>query len=1129
LKLFHGTILFSAADILNFLDCEHHTFLDLTDLETPLPRTDSSEELKLIQTRGQAHEARYAGKLKKDGTSFVDIEQAGDTLNEKVQATLEAMRSGVDIIYQPHLKKDNLFGIADFMSKVARPSELGGYSYEIIDAKLALSPKTRFVIQLAFYTFLLSKIQETEPRHMRVVLGDQTEKIFGYHDYSRYLKSLLARFLKRTGQSQNIDDTYPDPCEHCDLCKWLELCEQKRLDDDHLCQVAGITRAQIKKIKDYGINKLEELGSLKPNARIPGMAQQTSEKIIRQARLQLKARLTGENQLEILSLPQGEIKGFARMPRPSDGDMFFDMEGNPLQEGGLEYLFGVYFFEDNQPKFRAFWGHDRNQEKRAFEKFMDFVFTRLKEYPDAYIYHYAHYEATALKKLMSLHGTREAEVDNLLRLGKLIDLYKVVRESIRVSEPSYSIKNLEHFYMEKRQGGVQDAGASIIYYERWKETGDDSLLQDIEDYNLDDVRSTYELREWLLTLRPKEIPWADDIKDTQEKIQEIGELNEHEQRILKYRELLVDLLPEDRSLWSQKDRIRELTWQLLDFYRRADKPVWWAMFSRMDMDEQALIDDPECLGGLVLDKSRPPKPKGRSFIYEYSFPEQETKIKPGDNIICLKTQTPVRNLEIDEENKLATFVMSSAKDMIKDKMNIGPGGPINNKVLREAVFRFADSLIAGDNGYAALAGILSQSLPKIKGHKQGDPVIDETRPILDQMKNVVSRLDSCSLFIQGPPGSGKTYTGSHVIVDLLRQGFKVGVSSNSHKAINNLLQAVEKVAIGEGFSFLGVKKCTKGNEGSLLQGEIIENVFDNDDINSRDYQLVAGTAWLFSRPDLEQSLDYLFVDEAGQVALANLIAMGTSARNIVLLGDQMQLGQPIQGTHPGRSGESSLEYLLSGLATIPPERGIFLKTTWRMHPDVCRLISDMVYDSRLEPEPHNQNQTLLLQPGLDPILLPTGIRYIPAMHDACTQKSFEEAQIIKELMEQLVGQKCIDRNGREHELTLENILVVAPYNMQVNLLKRMLPEGARVGTVDKFQGQQAEVVMISMATSSADYLPRHIDFLYSKNRLNVAISRAKCLAVLVANPQLMSIKCSKPEEVALVNSLCWVRDYSEEM
>lgn len=195
--------------------------------------------------------------------------------------------------------------------------------------------------------------------------------------------------------------------------------------------------------------------------------------------------------------------------------------------------------------------------------------------------------------------------------------------------------------------------------------------------------------------------------------------------------------------------------------------------------------------------------------------------------------------------------------------------------------------------------------------------------------------------------------------------------------------------------------------------------------------------------------------------------------------------------------------------------------------DVCSFISNAVYDGRLLPEPENEKQALVLNKSAHPALKPYGVQYLPVEHDGCSQSSEEEAEAIKEIFESLLKQQYRDKHGKTHKMSHRNILVVAPYNMQVNLLKRVLPDGARVGTVDKFQGQEAEVVIVSMTTTSEEYLPRHIEFLYSKNRLNVALSRARCLSILVANPLLMSIKCKTIDQMALVNTLCWVRDYSE--
>jgi uncharacterized protein len=255
--------------------------------------------------------------------------------------------------------------------------------------------------------------------------------------------------------------------------------------------------------------------------------------------------------------------------------------------------------------------------------------------------------------------------------------------------------------------------------------------------------------------------------------------------------------------------------------------------------------------------------------------------------------------------------------------------------------------------------------------------------------------------------------------------------------------------------------------------------------------------------------------------------MGTSARNIVLLGDQMQLGQPIQGVHPGRSGESALEYLLDERATVPEERGIFLGSTYRMHDDVCRFISEAVYEGRLRPFPANQTQRLVLSGSVHAALAPTGIRFHAVLHDGCKQRSEPEARVVRDIHASLLEQAWIDREGVERRMTIDDVLVVAPYNAQVNLLRSRLPQGARVGTIDKFQGQEAAAVIVSMATSSGEYLPRNIEFLYDKNRLNVAVSRARCLAIVVASPELLHIRCHTPEQMGLVNTLCWLREYAD--
>ncbi len=747
---------------------------------------------------------------------------------------------------------------------------------------------------------------------------------------------------------------------------------------------------------------------------------------------------------------------------------------------------------------------------------------RRTQFPRMHVYHYAHYENTAIKRLMTTHGVREATVDQLLRENRLVDLYKVVREGLRVSKPSYSIKAIEAFYSEKRASEVKKATDSIVVYEQWRGTRDPALLESIRQYNEEDCRSTWQLREWLLPLRPSDLSRfsSHEAEATTKKPPRAksDKTADHERLLEDFHRRLVTH-PENTDLDPE---IAGLIDALLDFYRRAAKPQWWAIFDRAEAEIEDLMEESEVIAGLVA-------PEwvdfgDRTEIFRYCYPEQDFKVKEGDHAKRLDNLRDVRIHRIDEDACTVALGMS-----LKDEgeppasLSISIGAPLETGAMQQALFVFAESAISGQARFKALLDYLHQRIPDIDGIEPGQPILGADEGPLASTISAVERLNASYLFIQGPPGTGKTYTGSHLIASLLKQGKRVAVSSNSHKAINNLLLAVDKRMRESNASYFGMKKVSSEDQG--VESEFISNVYTAKAIIEADdrLQLVAGTAWLLARSDFWGAFDYLFIDEAGQVSLANTIAMGMCANNLVLLGDQMQLGQPIQGCHPGRSGESALEYLLNGEATITPERGVFLGTTYRMHPDVCRFISEAIYDFRLHSAPATFRQALVLDGNAHPAVKETGIRYLPVHHDACTQRSDEEAEIVTALVENLLTQRYRDGKGNVHSFSLNDILVVAPYNMQVNLLKRSLPKGARVGTVDKFQGQEAEVVIVSMATSSGEYLPRNVDFLFSKNRINVAASRARSLAVIVFNPLLMDIHCRTPNEMALVNTFAHLK------
>jgi predicted RecB family nuclease len=1112
----HGAVLFSASDLVNFMGCAHSTVLDLRhtrDRKVELPEDD--EHAKLLQEKGLEHERAYLERLRAEGRSVIEIVGDGD-IADKTERTRAALREGADVVYQGAFLELPWQGYSDFLLRVDRPSELGDFSYEVADTKLARSAKPKHLIQMCIYSDILAREQGVAPERMHVVLGDGTVASVRVDAVIHYFEFARERFLAFTGAEP--EESAGSPCGHCTFCRWSFACVTDWEAESHLSLVAGLTRGQAEALRAAGFDDLPALAAMPAATPVAGIRPETLERLRNQARLQAHQRGTGERVVELLDAAPG--RGLARLPEPDDGDMFFDMEGDPIYEGGLEYLFGIVTVDDGVERFHEFWAHDCEEEKAAFQAAIDFMVERLTRHPRAHIYHYAAYEEHALKRLAMFHGTREREVDDFLRQHRLVDLYRVVREAIQTSEPAYSIKNMEKFFMPQARGGeVKTAGDSIVMYERWRRTGDDQLLADIGEYNHVDCTSTLLCRDWLVGMRLVDSPWYAHVPEQEGRGAE-EDRSEAERRVA---EMSAALLAGQNS----QEGWRQLLVDLLEFHRRESKPGWWAVFSRQELSYADLLDDAECLAGLEALPGVPPRREKLSLVHTFRFPAQDFKLKVGDKPKRAVSLEPAGEvMAIDEESLTIELKLGPKRSLIEDGTALIPSGPVGDKPLRAAVYRFAEAIRNGDEArYAAVASILRQLLPSFDGRPAGAPVVPEGTETLPGTIAALRSLASSHLLIQGPPGAGKTYTASHAIVALLAEGKRVGIASNGHKAINQLLGEVEALAAANGLACRGVKKSSYEHQ-VLGTGRWIEETFDNDGVTGA-HQLVAGTAWLFARPELDQAFDYLFIDEAGQVGLANVVAMGVSARNIVLIGDQMQLSQPIQGAHPRGSGVSALQHLLGDHATVPPERGVFLAETRRMHPDLCGFISAAVYDRRLRSAPGTEVQRLMADPAADPeAIAPSGLRFVFVESVGCTQRSRPEAERLDRTYRALLGQRWRDARGEERVIGLDDILVVSPYNMQVELLKTVLPVGARVGTVDKFQGQEAAAVLVSMCTSSGDDLPRNIEFLYSRNRLNVAISRARCLAVVFANPRLLEIPCSSIAQMELVNGLCWARRYA---
>lgn len=1092
-----GGIRLSASDLMRFTSCIHASALDLQYLNGNGPEpVEDSEDAALLQRRGDAHEATYLATQKSLG-GVLEIDR--DLPFEVAAArTREVLQSGTRVIFQGALEGGaaalSWGGWSDFLERVETPSALGDFSYEVADTKLKRKPDPKHLLQLALYSDLLAPLQERAPEKAHVLLGDGTRATFRLSEYAAYARRTRDRLEAFVA---NPWITRPSPCAACVLCRWRDHCAGVWESSDSLYRVAGITKSQVGKLEAAGVQTMAGLAS--HEGRIPRLADPTLDRLRTQAMLQTdRPRLGPHHVLR----PSAAGKGFDLLWRPDPGDLFYDIEGDPFYSEagaeGLEYLHGVW---DGQT-FSAVWAHTHAGERDALVQLLDMFDARLKAHPDAHIYHYAPYEITALRKLCTRYGIGEALLDRWLRERRFCDLYAVVRGAVTASETSYSIKDMEALYGFHRTGEVKTAGASVVAYEAWRETGADAILNEIEDYNRLDCISTQALRDWLVNQRP-DAPWPASAPQQDEKHDERDAAAE----ALRLR-LLGAGLPEGRG---------SLLFDLAQFHRREGKPAAWAVFDAAATLSEDLYDDMDCVGGLVA--TGPAEPEKRSTKRTYSYPPQETKLRPGKQA-CVLLQDKIATVDvigIDRRNRTITIKLGSkAGANLPDRTDLLPTFAINPEPIPAAIMAVVEDQIGARSNRAA-DDILARRPPRLVPTTVL-PVADNADPVASLVA-VTSAMDETVLPVQGPPGTGKTYVTARAILNLVRQGKRVAVSSNSHEAIRNVLMAcVDAMSDSSlGFATTGVTlahKCKRDDEPLEAPYNRIEPVYDNDDVGLISASIVGGTAWLFSRSEMRGTFDYLFVDEAGQVSLANLIAMTNAARNAVLIGDPNQLPQVVQGAHPHPANLSCLDWMLGGDTTIAPDRGVFLPVTRRMHPDLCRYISDQFYAGRVSAHETTARQALSASglPG-------AGAFLVPVEHEGRAQDCPEEVEAIRRTIASLLAGTWTDRNGTAATIQASDIIVVAPYNVQVNVLSDALPD-IRVGTVDKFQGQEAAIALVSMTASSSEETSRGLDFLLARERLNVAVSRGKALSLVFASPRLLQTPCITVEQMRLVNALC---------
>jgi uncharacterized protein len=538
------------------------------------------------------------------------------------------------------------------------------------------------------------------------------------------------------------------------------------------------------------------------------------------------------------------------------------------------------------------------------------------------------------------------------------------------------------------------------------------------------------------------------------------------------------------------------------------------------MTEEELFDERAGLAGLEF-QCRLETTKRGVVVDRYRFPAQDTELNRRDELFVPGSERPsafAKVQAIDLENTTVDLRKGAARANEHPKA-IFTHDKVSNPDAVNALMRLGEFVrdhgIDSPGPFRAARDLLLRMNPRlIRGntlHKPGESTVASAR-------RVVLVLDRGVLAIQGPPGTGKTFAGARMIVNLVRAGKRVGVTAVSHKVIRNLLDEVIRAASEENAQVRCMhrvsNKSTTGATGIHEETGAAKAVAS---ILDREYDVVGGTAWVWSKEELSEAIDVLVVDEAGQMSLANVLACAQSTRNLVLLGDPQQLEQPQKAAHPEGSELSALEYLLEHHDTMPEDRGLFLGETWRLNPSICSYTSELFYEGKLTTHASLAGQVIS---GPTPFA-GTGLFYVPVEHEGNQNSSPEEAERIAEIVAGLVAPRVTwtDRCGETRPISLSDVLVVAPYNAQVSEIGKRIP-GARAGTVDKFQGQEAPCVIYSLTTSSPEEAPHGMEFLFSRHRLNVATSRARCVCILVGDPHMFEPNCRTPEQMRMANAFC---------
>lgn len=1101
--------LMTPSKVTAWLECPHYLTLrgqvDARQIDDPKPVFGSFA--RLLADKGLAHEQDCLQEYRRQGMSVLEVPQRreGERFSAWVARLGNLLDQDYDVLYQMPFIHDGIRGIADFVVRVRDP-ETCAVSHEPVDAKLTRTEaKLGHVLQLCFYGDAIEALTGTPAERIHIWLGSgnlESLRVNEFRPYWRRLRTQLAAAMN-AGPAAG---TVPQRCAHCTFCEFNSMCEQRWRTEDSLIYVAGVRELDIAALVGSGVPTLTELAGVA--GPIEGMHAVRLARLIGQAALQLQARVDPEPRPPFAMVrPSDEPvwgRGLETLPAPDDGDVFLDFEGHPFwrADTGLFFLMGLVERDDDGVwAYRAWWAHDEPQEATAVAELVGYLERRRSRFPNMHVYHYNHTERSALQRLAATHGVAEAQLNDLVGTGAFVDLYVVALNSFQVGAESYGLKSLEQLTEYKRSHEIDQGAGAVVQYERFMADRDETGLAAIAAYNEDDVRATRALRDWMITHRPADMP---------------------------YRDTVFELDPAVPELNERVARLHEFGQGTLEFFLGDVLGYWWREWLayivprtlKLKADPADLLEDPEVLEDLnFVEKIDRTGKRGQSILphMRFTFPPQMLERFPreGGKVILLdqddrrhhceivRLDRAARQIELRWTGKLRESGVLPTAVVLDDWVDATP------KAL--ALQAFADDVLDGGTPNAVTLALLWRQLPRFSGT---GPVGGVFTDDLTEMTEWVTRLDRSFVAIQGPPGAGKTYNAAHLIYALITAGKRVGITATSHVAITHLLEKVIEV-FADHQRVDHLRAVQKPADGVTVSAGVTR-AGDNAICARPEFNLVAGTTWVFSsNPIGAAPVDVLVVDEAGQLSLADALAASRAARNLILLGDPLQLPQVAQAAHPRNSGRSVLEHIVGEDTTLPQDRGVFLSKTWRMHPDICGFISEQIYQGRLDCHPNCGRQNTSAG---------TGLRWIRGEHTGNITSSVEEADLIAERIVQLIGTDWVDFNGITKPLTATDFMVVAPYNDQVRTIGEQLgadprTSGIPVGTVDKFQGKEAAVVLFSMTTSSGEDVSRGKDFLFSRNRLNVAISRARCLAYLVCTDELLNTRARTVDDMRLLATL----------